>query len=1004
MSEYVDTEILECSRASSEQVKEGDFRLGDPKSIFTNKLGQAVVLEVGDKVSVERSFLNGLGSGNPQTIQFKGRHIPQKVNKTITYTDVILDYLQDDPDVVPYRLGHYLKYEYGTITEEIKDLRDNIQDLVIGYYINNNNHNSYLQLPRRFACIAGEGGTPPAGVMGPIYTRRDGFDNGFPVFTIQPSNYVRSDWVLRKGYIGLALKKEYDIYRQRVNNDRFALYVRDKAYYDEDIDGSENYLPDTTDNRHYPMFKPYTRYLEKKTLNIKKGFNTPSSVSNQLTQQLNQTEPPDKFYINEGLVGTPQIQLTQTIEGTTYKPFNSASFHEMRPHNYNEYISDGANHNTDALTYFNSFLFMGVKRPEIFETGRLIPQMEISGDLDPAPDGMRLMNNIPLADHTDEDINHAINLKYTQANLLLIRDMFDAQKLYPELWDRIEDLADYKEFSGRPLDTNTRFLHLNYYGDIVGNAPAGVIQPYLGNDGMDAKADGDLTGFTNKASGAWFIHWDDEYHDVYYPPDLIPPEVFVFGFAKSYSHGGEWYIAIRIPQGIDVGIPTNFFTEKEGGAGDLMIHADRRIGYDWNATAFGSCFIVPYSGYSPESYEGNVPIDSHSAMGIHPTWRRDIDDFAGGQKSIMPFATQSYIGADNPLIDYDGTTNRFIISQFHTAENVGDEYNAGDPVGVVLVTPPLGVPTNPDASSIVYKINPRVTPWGYSPTFNPYVSATQISYTYPNAILNAQDLKKNERSIELPNENIESYSIFDSHGGIYIYDAGVHKEEWSDSWWGILGFNYDQMNAELTEYNTLKMRIDISNKFNLRYPTTNAEVDVSNTKSYIANEYGAVLYTSQIPLPMTLQNYKIAGGPAVALDSALTIYPFISQLTQSISLSAKDLSKQMLNPFYTIRSDIISTSKYIGGLDSGMKMPIVAVVDRYGAEGDYYFGSPSDLSFTITKQCSIGDITTSIHDPDGSYALLDNNSGVIYKIQRNRVLPQNVLEEIMKDEKNNKKK
>ena len=155
---------------------------------------------------------------------------------------------------------------------------------------------------------------------------------------------------------------------------------------------------------------------------------------------------------------------------------------------------------------------------------------------------------------------------------------------------------------------------------------------------------------------------------------------------------------------------------------------------------------------------------------------------------------------------------------------------------------------------------------------------------------------------------------------------------------------------------------------------------------------------------MTLQNYEIAGGPAVALHSALTIYPFISQLTQSISLSAKDLSKQMLNPFYTIRSDIISTSKYIGGEDSGIKMPIVAVVDRYGAEGDYYFGSPSDLSFTITKQTSIGDITTSIHDPDGSYALLNDNSGVIYKIQRNRILPQNVFEEIMKGEKNNKKK
>ena len=72
------------------------------------------------------------------------------------------------------------------------------------------------------------------------------------------------------------------------------------------------------------------------------------------------------------------------------------------------------------------------------------------------------------------------------------------------------------------------------------------------------------------------------------------------------------------------------------------------------------------------------------------------------------------------------------------------------------------------------------------------------------------------------------------------------------------------------------------------------------------------------------------------------------------------------------------------------------MVDRYGAEGDYYFGTPSDIEFTITKQTRLSDITTSIHDPDGSYALLNENSGVIYKIQRARELPIGITEEILK--------
>ena len=80
-------------------------------------------------------------------------------------------------------------------------------------------------------------------------------------------------------------------------------------------------------------------------------------------------------------------------------------------------------------------------------------------------------------------------------------------------------------------------------------------------------------------------------------------------------------------------------------------------------------------------------------------------------------------------------------------------------------------------------------------------------------------------------------------------------------------------------------------------------------------------------------------------------------------------------------------------------MPVVGVVDRYGAEGDFYFGQPSDLSFTITKQTQISDITTSIHDPDGTYAVIDDNSGVIYKIQRQRPAPHNVLQNLLKDDK-----
>ena len=105
MSSYVDTQLIECTRASSEQARgEGQ---DDTSSLFTNKLGDSITLNAGDKVSVERTFINGVGSGNAETIQFKGGFIHQKVNKTIKYTAMGYLNKNDNPAINPYRLGLY---------------------------------------------------------------------------------------------------------------------------------------------------------------------------------------------------------------------------------------------------------------------------------------------------------------------------------------------------------------------------------------------------------------------------------------------------------------------------------------------------------------------------------------------------------------------------------------------------------------------------------------------------------------------------------------------------------------------------------------------------------------------------------------------------------------------------------------------------------------------------------------------------------------------------------
>mgnify|MGYP003150312491 FL=1 len=48
---------------------------------------------------------------------------------------------------------------------------------------------------------------------------------------------------------------------------------------------------------------------------------------------------------------------------------------------------------------------------------------------------------------------------------------------------------------------------------------------------------------------------------------------------------------------------------------------------------------------------------------------------------------------------------------------------------------------------------------------------------------------------------------------------------------------------------------------------------------------------------------------------------------------------------------------------------------------------------------NISSITTSIHDPDGSLANLNNGSGIVYKVSRIKNLDMSIIEEIMGEKK-----
>jgi len=149
------------------------------------------------------------------------------------------------------------------------------------------------------------------------------------------------------------------------------------------------------------------------------------------------------------------------------------------------------------------------------------------------------------------------------------------------------------------------------------------------------------------------------------------------------------------------------------------------------------------------------------------------------------------------------------------------------------------------------------------------------------------------------------------------------------------------------------------------------------------NIFGAVNLTPQVPLPM-LFNGDVGANqtPPFIANRYPQSYPAISEAQSSILIEGDNLPTKMTRAYYTIRSSLLDKYTMLGSRDSGEALKTIGIVNKINGDGDYYFQQDNPLSFTITNPKTITDITTSIHDPDGSFAQLNRDSCVIYKIDR----------------------
>lgn len=976
MNEYVDTKVIECNRLHSEEALSNN---NENPALWTNNLTDVIHLDAGDKVSVHGAMISERGAGQSSSIEIKG----QSLGFTQTFTGITNISGINASSEIP---SQFEELEVNLSNPEI-EVRDDTAYFKIGYYINMNGHN-YIQLPRRWWWNESKSVEN--------FTRGDDRVN-FGMSLADP--FTEDCYTLFEDYYQLSgnpgngesgVGVNGSLSKVKNDNSKFTIMVRRNTYYSEESASGnfpEQYLRDPENIEYYP-------YQELKEIKVEKGFNSPEYIAEDITRQLQQVTTEKTFekrnasdlLHNASRPGFPAV-ISKSFDTETYKTFNCAGIYAIddfeitltdRPElNYGYYIngsnSDASdNQNGSGYKYLKNYHIVGCKRPELYTTGRLLNRNEesvyqgIKGtDLYEPYTGNYL--------ESFKTIGMITNVKYNEERVNEWRDFIRAQELYPEVFNIFSDSRTPYD-DGDSID-NCRWWHMNR----LQNASM-----YLNASGSPF-GEGDQLGWggyirptwwdsADKAVGSVIVpfQYDESQRDIFYDK---PDEKLQQKSYGCFGRSSNGHIVVY-PTEVNGCGSTLFDMLFDGSENGDRIEQFRKCGYDLHFSAQGNAWCLPTSGFNEFPIGDIVDTITQVSYDISRNNGYPRDNY---QVKSTPLHTQLYLGADAPRLNWDGTN--FSISDLHTAMNRGNSFLSDSPFRSLKQHS-----QTEGFDDVVYKINPAENYEDWTPARQPYIDLTTITISQDNSCNASYDSNT-------LNENLEPWVIYDSLCGITLEDFGLTEKQWKGTLWDLLGFSYKQFHSSK---NTRLGRIDYSNANDLSVITTNAEINEGDTKIYSQNLFGVPMMKNMLPLMAMLK-----GGDE--LLNKVSYVPQIIQKTESIKIIADNLPTRMIRGYYTIRSNILEQVPFIGGKKNNTTMPIISVVDKINGDGDFYFQQESSLEFTITKPLRLASITCSIHDPDGSYANVSEQSTILYKVHKDVRQTFNVAEEILQEEQGKKK-
>ena len=338
----------------------------------------------------------------------------------------------------------------------------------------------------------------------------------------------------------------------------------------------------------------------------------------------------------------------------------------------------------------------------------------------------------------------------------------------------------------------------------------------------------------------------------------------------------------------------------------------------WNSSVMKGCYI----GFDPSV--------SRNKCGLAINGQQADNESA---TTLKTYINTLQLGAPNASLEFDDTLNRFSFKNLHYPQFIGNEPDSGKPsAGGAPAIPPVA-----DAGQEVIVVNKHFT-FGENP----------------------DKYDADEGGTITP--------ITDSQSGVSIEDIYFTKVNgdlelstalnWKDTLLDRMGFAYETFNYYGYGYNRYDpVYQGKDRRYTVSPITTNATLDTSFNIGLSVNNYN-------------LPTYKM-GYAGKRQTNVIAV---------SNGIVAERLPKKLAYPVLLVLSNIITGIKYVG--NGGHKNNCLGVINRSYIESDFVYSNDLDLKITATAPFVITEITTEILNSDYSPANINDETMVIYRVDK----------------------